>query len=83
MKTGGFAIPIARSRYQRHPRTANLLRALWRYELLLISQIREEWWPANQLRSAQLRLKRLKKQKLQLKDEIARLEDRLYPDIIA
>ena len=31
----------------------------------------------------QLRLKRLKKQKLQLKDEIARVEDRLYPDIIA
>ena len=31
----------------------------------------------------QLRLKRLKKQKLQLKDEIARVEDKLYPDIIA
>ena len=31
----------------------------------------------------QLRLKRLKKQKLQLKDEIARIEDKLYPDIIA
>lgn len=31
----------------------------------------------------QLRLRRLKKQKLQLKDEIARVEDRLYPDIIA
>jgi len=31
----------------------------------------------------QLRLKRLKKQKLHLKDEIARVEDRLYPDIIA
>lgn len=31
----------------------------------------------------QLRVKRLKKQKLQLKDEIARLEDKLYPDIIA
>ena len=31
----------------------------------------------------QLRTKRLKKRKLQLKDEIARLEDKLYPDIIA
>lgn len=28
-------------------------------------------------------LKRLKKQKLQLKDRIVRLEDKLYPDIIA
>ncbi len=31
----------------------------------------------------QLRLKRLKKRKLQLKDEISRVEDKLYPDIIA
>ncbi len=31
----------------------------------------------------QLKIKRLKKRKLQLKDEIARLEDKLYPDIIA
>jgi hypothetical protein len=31
----------------------------------------------------QLQLKRLKKRKLHLKDEIARLEDKLYPDIIA
>jgi hypothetical protein len=31
----------------------------------------------------QLRLTRLKKRKLALKDEIARLEDRLLPDIIA
>ncbi len=31
----------------------------------------------------QLQLRRLKKRKLQLKDEIARVEDRLYPDIIA
>ncbi|KFE34620.1 YdcH family protein [Thioclava atlantica] len=33
--------------------------------------------------SDQLRLVRLKKQKLQLKDEIARIEDQLTPDIIA
>src|SRR5258706_10050555 len=31
----------------------------------------------------QLRLTRLKKRKLNIKDEIARLEDRLLPDIIA
>jgi hypothetical protein len=31
----------------------------------------------------QLALSRLKKRKLLLKDEIQRLEDRLYPDIIA
>ncbi|MBA4783975.1 MAG: DUF465 domain-containing protein [Rhizobiales bacterium] len=30
-----------------------------------------------------LRVQRLKKQKLRLKDEIAALEDRLFPDIIA
>lgn len=30
-----------------------------------------------------LTLKRLKQQKLRLKDYIARIEDRLYPDIIA
>lgn len=34
-------------------------------------------------RADQLRLRRLKKQKLSLKDRIARLEDRLTPDIIA
>ncbi len=31
----------------------------------------------------QFTLRRLKKQKLQLKDQIAGLEDRLFPDIIA
>jgi len=31
----------------------------------------------------QLTIRRLKKQKLQLKDRIARIEDRLTPDIIA
>lgn len=33
--------------------------------------------------SDQLTLQRLKKQKLRLKDRIARIEDRLTPDIIA
>lgn len=36
----------------------------------------------NQL-ADQLALRRLKKKKLALKDEIARIEDLLYPDIIA
>lgn len=31
----------------------------------------------------QLTLKRLKKRKLSLKDQIARIEDQLFPDIIA
>lgn len=31
----------------------------------------------------QITMKRLKKQKLILKDQIAKLEDRLFPDIIA
>ncbi|MER5170640.1 DUF465 domain-containing protein [Thioclava sp. GXIMD4216] len=31
----------------------------------------------------QLRLSRMKRQKLQLKDEIARIEDKLIPDILA
>ena len=34
-------------------------------------------------RADQLRLSRLKKKKLALKDEISRLEDQLLPDIIA
>ena len=34
-------------------------------------------------RTDQLRLRRLKKQKLALKDKIARIEDQLTPDIIA
>ncbi|GHE05352.1 hypothetical protein GCM10008024_35800 [Allgaiera indica] len=34
-------------------------------------------------RADQLRLRRLKKQKLVLKDQITRIEDRLFPDIIA
>ncbi len=37
----------------------------------------------NSGRSDQLTLRRLKKQKLMLKDQIARLEDILTPDIIA
>ncbi len=35
------------------------------------------------VRADQLQIKRLKKKKLNLKDEIARVEDELFPDIIA
>ena len=38
---------------------------------------------AESLATDQITLRRLKKRKLRLKDEIARLEDMLYPDIIA
>ncbi len=34
-------------------------------------------------RADQLRLRRLKKQKLQIKDQIAAIEDEIFPDIIA
>lgn len=34
-------------------------------------------------RADQITMQRLKRQKLQLKDRIARIEDMLYPDIIA
>ncbi|OAN50735.1 hypothetical protein A6A04_17435 [Paramagnetospirillum marisnigri] len=43
----------------------------------VISRVSEE------LPFDQLRLQRLKKRKLSLKDEIARLENQLIPDIIA
>jgi hypothetical protein len=43
----------------------------------VISRVAED--PAND----QLRLQRLKKRKLALKDDIARLENQLIPDIIA
>ena len=35
------------------------------------------------VRADQLQVRRLKKKKLHLKDEIARVEDELFPDIIA
>lgn len=35
------------------------------------------------VRFDQLQLQRLKKKKLRLRDEIARIQDQLYPDIIA
>ena len=38
---------------------------------------------AEALTADQLELRRLKKQKLALRDEIARLEDQILPDIIA
>lgn len=35
------------------------------------------------VRTDQLQLQRLKKRKLRLRDEIARIQDQIYPDIIA
>ncbi len=43
----------------------------------------EEILALQQTGADQLQLKRLKKKKLGIKDEIARLEDELFPDIIA
>ena len=56
------------------------LKELRRQHRALDEEIREL---ADSPLADQLRLKRLKKQKLQLKDEITRVEDKLYPDIIA
>jgi len=61
---------------------------------LLQSRIREMQEQHRELDSAihelllestpdELRIKRMKKEKLQRKDEIAKLEDMLFPDIIA
>lgn len=46
--------------FEFRPRDGEILRALWRYELLLISQIWREWWPDHALRAAQTRLKQLR-----------------------
>lgn len=35
------------------------------------------------VRTDQLQVQRLKKRKLRLRDEIARIQDQIYPDIIA
>ena len=59
------------------------------HERLIV--LREEHRRLNELifqleateRPNQLQIKRLKKQKLSLKDAIVKLEDRLFPDIIA
>ncbi|MEJ2118308.1 MAG: DUF465 domain-containing protein [Alphaproteobacteria bacterium] len=37
----------------------------------------------NSVRSDQLQIRRLKKKKLDLKDQISRTEDALFPDVIA
>jgi hypothetical protein len=46
-------------RLEPQPRDLEILRALWRYEVLLLSQIWQEWWPDKDMRAAQQRLKRL------------------------
>jgi hypothetical protein len=61
---------------------------LLRYELELIRQAHRDLDDAIRALQAtgtfdQITLQRLKKKKLQLKDKIAQIEDRLLPDIIA
>jgi protein involved in plasmid replication-relaxation len=46
-------------RLEPQPRDLEILRALWRYEALLLSQIWREWWGEKDIRAAQQRLKRL------------------------
>jgi hypothetical protein len=45
--------------FQPQARDLEVLRALWRYEVLLLSQIWREWWPDRTQRATQMRLKRL------------------------
>jgi protein involved in plasmid replication-relaxation len=51
--------PALAKRFEPQARDLEIVRALWRYEVLLLSQIWREWWPDRTLRSAQMRLKRL------------------------
>jgi hypothetical protein len=46
--------------FEFRPRDGEILRALWRYELLLVSQIWQEWWSDHAVRAAQTRLKLLR-----------------------
>jgi hypothetical protein len=51
--------PTVEKTFEPQARDLEIVRALWRYDVLLLSQIREEWWPDRTARSVQMRLKRL------------------------
>jgi hypothetical protein len=51
--------PSAAERLEPQTRDLEIVRALWRYEALLLTQIWREWWPDSDVRAAQQRLKRL------------------------
>jgi hypothetical protein len=46
-------------RLEPQARDLEVVRALWRYEVLLLSQLWQEWWPDSDVRAARKRLKRL------------------------
>ena len=51
--------PTVVKKFEPQARDLEIVRALWRYDVLLLSQIRDEWWPERSARAVQLRLKRL------------------------
>jgi hypothetical protein len=51
--------PKLAARLEPQSRDLEILRALWRYEALLLSQIWQEWWPGKDIRATQQRLRRL------------------------
>jgi hypothetical protein len=51
--------PAVAERLEPQPRDLEIVRALWRYEALLLTQIWQEWWEGKDIRAAQHRLKRL------------------------
>jgi Replication-relaxation len=46
-------------RLEPQARDLEIVRALWRYEVLLLTQLWQHWWPENDVRAARKRLKRL------------------------
>jgi hypothetical protein len=53
--------PVVVQRFQPQARDLEVVRALWRHEVLLLSQIWHEWWPDRDIRAPQARLVRLVK----------------------
>ena len=51
--------PAVGRTFEPQARDLEIVRALWRYDVLLLSQIKDEWWADRSVRSVQLRLKRL------------------------
>jgi len=50
--------PQVAARLEPQVRDLEIVRALWRHEVLLLSHLWQEWWPDRATRAAQLRLVR-------------------------
>lgn len=53
--------PLVRERFEPQARDLEIVKGLWRHEVLLLSQIWQEWWADRDIRAAQARLVRLVK----------------------